>query len=139
LHSAPVPLTGFANDEQAIPSLTETGVTPSTYEGQTGIASVLHDAFRTASLPSLSLWAAVPFYLGSIRPNPRATYALLSGLRRIVGLDVELDRLRQAAEYFDEQIERQVRESKELTDLIARLQSRADVQSGTPASPGMRQ
>lgn len=131
LHSTPPPLTGFASEEALIRRLTEIGVMPSTYEGQTGIASVLHDRFRRAGLPSLSLWAAVPFYLGSVRPNPRATHALLSGLRRILELDIDLGRLRQAADYFDEQIERQVRESKELTDLIARLRDRPALAGGT--------
>jgi predicted ATP-grasp superfamily ATP-dependent carboligase len=136
LHAAPVQLTGFATEEELVRRLTETDVIPSTYQGQTGILSILHDAFHRAGLPSLSLWAAVPFYLGSLRPNPRATYALLMGLRRILELDVDLDRLQQAAVYFDEQIERQVRDNKELRELIERLEAQPAL-SGAPeiASP----
>jgi len=134
LHTAPVALTGFASEETLMKSLTDVGATPSTYEGQTGIASVLHDAFRTVGLPSASLWAAVPFYLGSLRPNPRATYALLLGLCRMLPLEADLDRLHQAAEYFDGQIARQVRDSKELRDLIARLEAQAGSLGGIPES-----
>ncbi|HTE86614.1 MAG TPA: PAC2 family protein, partial [Dehalococcoidia bacterium] len=123
LHSAPVALTGYASEPELVQRLGEAGAVLSTYEGPTGITSALHDAFRNAGIPSASLWAAVPFYLGSLRPNPRATHALLHGLSRAVGLDVELGRLRQAADYFDEQIERQVRDNKELQELIERLGS----------------
>jgi predicted ATP-grasp superfamily ATP-dependent carboligase len=130
LHSSAVTLTGYASEPELLQRLNEAGAVPSTYEGPTGIASVLHEAFRNAGIPSMSLWAAVPFYLGSLRPNPRATHALLEGLSRAVDLDVELGRLRQAADYFDEQIERQVRDSKELQELIAKLAS----QLGEPAA-----
>jgi proteasome assembly chaperone (PAC2) family protein len=130
LHRSPVSLTGYASEPELIQRLNDAGAVPSTYEGPTGIASVLHDTFRAAGIPSISLWAAVPFYLGSLRPNPRATHALLEGLSRTVDLDIELSRLRQAADYFDEQIERQVEESKELQELITRLTS----QLGEPSS-----
>src|SRR6266567_1414967 len=93
LHNAPVALTGYASEPDLIQRLTAVGAVPSTYEGPTGITSVLHDAFRGSGIPSASLWAAVPFYLGSLRPNPRATHALLDGLSRAVGLDVELGRM----------------------------------------------
>jgi predicted ATP-grasp superfamily ATP-dependent carboligase len=112
--------------------LVNAGVVPSTYEGQTGIASVLHDAFRRAGLPSISLWAAVPFYLGSVRPNPRATYGLLDGVVRILGLDLDLTRISQAAAYFDEQIEKQVGENRELRGLIERLGAQPEPPGGTP-------
>jgi predicted ATP-grasp superfamily ATP-dependent carboligase len=134
LHNSPVSLTGYASEPELVQRLTEAGAVPSTYEGPTGITSVLHQTFRNTGIPSASLWAAVPFYLGSLRPNPRATHALLEGLTRIVGLDVELGRIRQAADYFDEQIEHQVRDSKELQELIARLTSQLGEPSTQPES-----
>lgn len=138
IHSAPVTLTGYASDAVLVERLGEAGAVPSTYEGQTGIASILHDAFRQSGLPSLSLWAAVPFYLGSLRPNPRATLGLLNGLSRVLQLDIDLGRLEQAADYFDEQIERQVRDNGELRDLIARLETQGAGGGGVPESSERR-
>jgi predicted ATP-grasp superfamily ATP-dependent carboligase len=134
LHRGPVPLTGYASDRMMAQRLTNAGAVPSTYEGQTGIATVLHDAFRRAGLPSVSIWAAVPFYLGSVRPNPRATHGLLEGVARVLDLDFDLTRIRQAADYFDEQIEKQVAENHELRGLIERLAARPEVPGGTPES-----
>jgi proteasome assembly chaperone (PAC2) family protein len=132
LHTAPVALTGYASSAELIGRMGDAGVVPSTYEGQTGIASILHDAFRSSGLPSVSLWAAVPFYLGSLKPNPRATLGLLSGLSQVFKLEIDLERLEQAADYFDEQIERQVRDNGELRDLIARLETQPAGASSAP-------
>jgi predicted ATP-grasp superfamily ATP-dependent carboligase len=138
LHSAPVPLTGFASSDALQEGMRRLGIEPSSYQGQTSIVSVLHDAFMRAGLPSLSLWAAVPFYLGSVSPNPRATHALVEGLSRMLGLDLSLERLLQAAEYFDEQVARQIEQNKELSDLIGKLGARKALPPGPqdPTRPG---
>ncbi len=130
LHRGPVPLSGYASDDLMTQRLASAGVAPTTYEGQTGIATVLHDALRRAGLPSVSLWAAVPFYLGSVRPNPRASHGLLQGLANLLDLDLDLVRIRQAADYFDEQIEKQVGENGELRALIERLAARPELAGG---------
>ena len=46
-----------------------------------GIVGVLHDAFRRAGVPSVSLWAAVPTYVPSA-PSPKAALALDRAARR---------------------------------------------------------
>lgn len=134
LHSAPVPLTGFAGGEELRLRLSMANVTPSSYQGQTGIVSVLHDAFHREGLPSLSLWAATPFYLGSVSPNPRVTHALVDGLNRLLSLQLDLGRLQRAAEYFDEQVAEQIGHNRELRELIARLGAGSEAAGGTPES-----
>ena len=57
------------------------GLSPSSYEGPTGIVGVVHDVCRDAGIPSASLWAAVPHYI-SVSPNPKAALALLDRPRR---------------------------------------------------------
>src|SRR5207248_10773741 len=71
-HTRPAPVTASASDASLVEEL---GVQPSRYEGPTGIVGVLHDACRTAGIPSVSLWAAVPHYV-SLTPSPRAAKAL---------------------------------------------------------------
>src|SRR5205823_4538349 len=56
-HTRPVRVTGTAADPALVQRL---GLQRSRYEGPTGIVGVLHDAFSKASVPSASLWAAVP-------------------------------------------------------------------------------
>src|SRR5207253_2944210 len=70
-HTRPSPVTGTASDQELVERL---GLQASRYEGPTGTVGVLHDACRSASLPSVSRWAAVPHYL-SLPPTPPAALA----------------------------------------------------------------
>jgi proteasome assembly chaperone (PAC2) family protein len=71
-HTRPAPVTGNATDPDLVEQL---GLQASRYEGPTGIVGVVHDACRSAGIPSASLWAAVPHYV-SMTPSPRAAKAL---------------------------------------------------------------
>src|SRR5690242_19757995 len=84
-HTRPAPVTASASDQRL---MAELGVQPSRYEGPTGIVGVVHDACRSAGIPSVSLWAAVPHYV-SLTPSPRAAKALADRLATL--LDIPLD------------------------------------------------
>src|SRR6188472_3314289 len=84
-HTRPAPVTASATDAAMVERL---GVQPSRYEGPTGIVGVLHDACRTAEIPSVSLWAAVPHYV-SMTSSPPAAKALCDRLAEL--LDVPID------------------------------------------------
>src|SRR6478752_6534074 len=72
-HSRPVPITGLATDEGLVQRV---GLSPSSYEGPTGIVGVLHAACQEAGVPTASLWASVPHYVAAA-PNPKAALALV--------------------------------------------------------------
>src|SRR5947209_11014850 len=99
-HTRPAPVSAAASDPSLVEEL---GVEPSRYEGPTGIVGVLLDACRQEGLPSVSLWAAVPHYV-SLAPSPRAALALLRRLGEVVGAEIDLDELEQAAEEYAEQV-----------------------------------
>ena len=80
-HTRPVPVSASASDPEL---MARHALTPSTYEGPTGIVGVLHDACTDAGLQSASLWAATPHYI-SAAPNPQAAVALLDRLSRSGG------------------------------------------------------
>ena len=77
-HTRDAPVTGAASDLSLVEEL---GLQPSRYEGPTGIVGVLHDAFRQAGIPTVSLWSAVPHYV-SLAPSPRAAQGALRSSRR---------------------------------------------------------
>ena len=139
LHSAPVRLTGYASDDELTKKLLAEGVSSSNYEGPTGIASVLHDVLRRAGLRTFSLWAAAPFYLGNVNPNPRISYSLIVTLNRLLDLGLDVDRLRHAADYFDEQVARQVEQNSELSQLIEKLRSETAAAGDIPEREALPQ
>jgi predicted ATP-grasp superfamily ATP-dependent carboligase len=121
-HTRPAPVTGSASDEELVQRL---GLSPSRYEGPTGIVGVLHDACRQADIPSASLWAAVPHYV-SLTPSPRAAVALCERLGSLIGVEVDVDELEEAAQSYEEQVSEAVASDEETASYVEELERRAD-------------
>src|SRR5581483_9956011 len=120
VHTRPVPLTGFSNDEAVQAKFAARNITRSSYQGPTGIVGVLHDACVRAQLPSASLWAATPFYLGST-PNPKTALGLLEALDDALALNLNLAEMRTVAEEFEQQVTLAVRDNTEVQEQIRQL------------------
>ena len=121
-HTRPSPVTGSATDAELIERL---GLSTSRYEGPTGIVGVLHDACRSASLPSVSLWAAVPHYV-QLTPSPRAAQALCERLATLLGGHVDVTELRRASRGYVEQVSEAVAADSETSAYVEELEQRAD-------------
>ena len=121
-HTRDVPVSGAAHD----PDLLERfDLEPVRYEGPTGIVGVLHDDLRRVGIPSASLWAAVPHYLGG-NPNPTAALALVRALEPLVECDLSPTELETASAEFDRQIARVVAQDAEMRSYVADLEERID-------------
>jgi proteasome assembly chaperone (PAC2) family protein len=121
-HTRPAPVTGSATDRELVERL---GLSASRYEGPTGIVGVLHDACRQAGIPSASLWAAVPHYV-SLTPSPRAAVALCERLGSLIGVEIDVDELEEAAQSYEEQVSEAVASDEETASYVEELERRAD-------------
>ena len=121
-HTRPAPVTGSATDSELVERL---GLSASRYEGPTGIVGVLHDACREAGIPSASLWAAVPHYV-SLTPSPRAAVALCERLGSLIGVDIDVDELEEAAQSYEEQVSEAVASDEETASYVEELERRSD-------------
>jgi predicted ATP-grasp superfamily ATP-dependent carboligase len=121
-HTRPSPVTGSASDPDLVERL---GLQASRYEGPTGIVGVLHDACREESVPSVSLWAAVPHYV-SLTPSPRAALALCERLSSLLDVEIDVEELREAAEGYEEQVSRAVAADADTQAYVDDLEQRAD-------------
>jgi proteasome assembly chaperone (PAC2) family protein len=134
-HTRPVAMTGHASDL----ALTERlGISPSSYEGPTGIVGVLHAACANAGLPSASLWAAVPHYVAAAT-NPKAALALLRRVEGVIGISVDASELESAAVDYERQVALAVQSDPEIQAFVERLEqaSDSDVEgSGTEVPSG---
>jgi proteasome assembly chaperone (PAC2) family protein len=122
-HTRPAPVTAAATDPELVEEL---GLEPSRYEGPTGIVGVLLDAARRQSIPSLSLWAAVPHYV-SLAPSPRAALALVDRFAELLELDVDTDELETAASEYSEQVSDAVSTDAETAAYVEELERRVDM------------
>lgn len=134
VHTRPVPITGFSTDESVQVKLAARGITRSNYEGPTGIVGVLHDACRRAEIPSASIWAASPFYLGST-PNPKTALGLLDALDEVLGLRLNLREMRVVAAEFERQVSLAVSENAEVQEQIRVIEERMDAAMNTQQQP----
>jgi proteasome assembly chaperone (PAC2) family protein len=121
-HTRPSPVTGSASDPELVREL---GLSESRYEGPTGIVGVLHDACRSAEIPSASLWVAVPHYV-SLTPSPRAAVALCERLGGMIGIDIEVGELEEAARSYEEQVSEAVASDEETAAYVEELERRVD-------------
>ena len=121
-HTRAAPVTGSASDPDLVERL---GLQVSRYEGPTGIVGVLHDAFRIAGVPSVSLWAAVPHYV-SLAPSPKAALALCERLGGVLGAPIDTAELTEAAESYQRQVTEAVSTDDETAAYVEELEQRAD-------------
>lgn len=121
-HTRPAPVTGNATDPDLVEQL---GLQASRYEGPTGIVGVLHDACRSAGIPSASLWAAVPHYV-SMTPSPRAAKALSERLAELLGVGLDTSELEAASDAYMEQVSEAVAADSETAAYVDELEHRVD-------------
>jgi predicted ATP-grasp superfamily ATP-dependent carboligase len=123
-HTVPVPLMAVATDATLI---TSNRLTPSGYEGPTGIIAVFLEACREVGIPALSLWAAVPHYLAA-NPNPRAMLALLEKAAAILQVPFDTAELAQVAGEFQGRVDAAMAENETFQTYVRRLEAEAQPQ-----------
>jgi len=130
-HTRPAPVSAAASDASLVEEL---GVEPSRYEGPTGIVGILLDACRREGLPAVSLWAAVPHYV-SLAPSPRAALALCTRLGELIGTDIDVAELEQAAEEYSQQVTEAVESDGETAAYVEELERRVDLMEAAEELP----
>lgn len=130
-HTVPVPLFGVSTDPEL---LTAHRLTPSGYEGPTGIVGVFLEACREVGVPALSLWAAVPHYLAA-NPNPRAMLALLDKAGDVLRLRFDTAELAKVADEFQERVDAAMAENESFQAYVRRLEAEARPQARPTLDP----
>jgi len=126
------PISTFASSES--PEVRSAfGVERSTYEGPTGILGVLADAFQTAGIPAVSIWASVPHYVHNA-PSPKATLALLDKLQDFVPVEVPRDELVEESAVWESGIDQLADDDEEMASYIETLERARDTVDAPEAS-----
>jgi proteasome assembly chaperone (PAC2) family protein len=125
-HTRGVPIVGTAGSPDEAETL---GLSPSRYEGPTGIVGVLQDAAVRAGMGGVSLWAAVPHYV-STGENPKAAAALIQHLGRVLAVSIDTGDLDAEAQAWEDSISEQVRENEVLAEYIQGLEEAREEPDG---------
>lgn len=121
-HTRPIPVSSTTDDEEVLNRL---ALERSTYEGPTGIVGVLQDAATRRAVPALSLWAAVPHYVGQ-SPSPKAVLALLGRVEELLGVPIPLGELPDDAEAWEHGVNELAGEDSEIAEYVRHLEEAKD-------------
>lgn len=121
-HTRPIPVSTTSDDPALMERL---ALEPSTYQGPTGIVGVLHEGAAREGLPGLSLWAAVPHYVGQ-NPSPKATLALLRRVEELLDVTVPLGELPEDARAWEHGVDELAEEDGEIGEYVRQLEEAKD-------------
>lgn len=121
-HTRPVPVTGSTTDARLAADL---GMEPNTYEGPTGIVGVIQEACERFGLPAVSLWAAIPHYVGQA-PSPKGTLALVRKIEDVLDIPVPLGDLVEEARAWEIGVDELAEDDEEVADYVRQLEQARD-------------
>ena len=121
-HSRPVPVSAMASERELLSNL---NVEQSNYEGPTGIVGVLAHTCGAFGIPSISLWASVPHYVGQ-SPCPKATLALVERIEDILDVPIPLRDLPDEAQAWEIGVNELAHDDEEIADYVAQLEDARD-------------
>jgi len=128
-HSRPTQVYGGTDDEELALRL---DLSPSTYEGPTGIVGVLAAGLRDRGVTTASFWASVPAYVSNV-PSPKAALALVERLSQLLEVDVPCTDLEIAAVSYERQVTELVAEDDGTMEYVEQLE--ADFDEETAEDP----
>jgi len=132
-HTRDVPVVGAASSPEEAERL---GLSPSRYEGPTGIVGVVQDTANRSGLPSVSFWAAVPHYVSS-GENPKAAMALVRRFASFIDVGVDLTEMEPAAQAWEDSVTQQVHQNEALIEYIRGLEEAGDEEGFEPSAEGL--
>ncbi len=116
-HSRPVPISASTHDSTLVD---RHGLTPSHYEGPTGILGVLAAALSEEKIPSVSVWASVPCY--SLPVAPKAALALTRVATTLAERFVDMTELEVEATDYEMRMNELLAEDENVAAYVERIQ-----------------
>ena len=124
-YTRPLPVSGSAPRGATTTDTSERlGLTPTRYEGPTGIVGILHDACARADLEAVSFWVHVPHYANN-PPCPKATLALLHRVEEVLDLPVPTGDLAKESSDWEERLKQAAEQDAELAEYVRELEERS--------------
>ena len=131
-HGRPVPVNATSSD----PELAERhGLSPSLYEGPTGIVGVLSAALAEAGVPTMSVWASVPCY--SLPTSPKAALALVRVAARLLERKIDEEEISAEAAEYEERMDELVAEDENVSEYVARIEEMEEAVGSELSAEGL--
>jgi proteasome assembly chaperone (PAC2) family protein len=129
-YTRPLPISGSAATKEVAEQF---HLSPTRYDGPTGIVGVLQEAFTRAELDALSFWVHVPHYANN-PPCPKATLALLHRVEDVLDLPVPMMDLAEESADWEERLRTAAEQDAELAEYVRELEERVGDEGLQPLS-----
>jgi len=134
-HTRPVRVTGRCTDPASRSLLEAWGIYhPPTYEGPTGISSVVLDAAERRGMQHVGFMGQAPHYLQGSE-NPAAIQALVSYAARLLHLHPDMSHFAEAIKEFRTQCDRAVARDRATREHLRQLEQEYDAAAGEEPQP----
>lgn len=134
-HTRPVRVTARCTDPATRAVLEAWGIyRRPTYEGPTGISSVVLDAGERAGLQQVGFMGQAPHYLQDAE-NPAAIEAVVSWVARLLDLSPDMSPFAEAIEDFRRQCDRAVAKDRATREHVRQLEQQYDAEAGEEGQP----
>ncbi len=124
-HTREPRLSGSSNDSAMRATLAKMGAPSSTYQGPTGIGSILMEGCARQHIPYAGIWGHASHYIQA-SPNPRVSLALLKSVSQLLSFPMDLESLRLAEVAFVEEMNQAVAKEPQVAAYIQRLEQLYD-------------
>ena len=125
-HTRPIRVTGRSNDPTWRSVLESWGIyRRPTYEGPTGISTILLDAAEHRGISNLGFMGQAPHYLQN-GENPAAIQALLASVARLLHLTLDMSKFAEAIKEFRTQCDREVARNRATREHVQQLEQQYD-------------
>lgn len=119
-HTVEPIITAVLNDPGWQAEMAEYGIGFTDYKGPASIHSFFLVSAGKRGLKAASLWGHAPHYVQM--PNAKVCYAVLKKLVKMLEIALDLEQMRRAGEYLDDQINKAIAQKAELQEYVRRLE-----------------
>ena len=134
-HTRPVPVTGRCTDPVWRSLLEAWGIfRPPTYEGPTGISTIVLDAAERRGMSHLGFMGQAPHYLQDTE-NPAAIEALVGYVARLLHLSLDTSRLAEPIQEFRTECDKAVARNRATREHVRQLEQEYDAAAGKEQAP----
>jgi proteasome assembly chaperone (PAC2) family protein len=134
-HTRPVRVTARCTDAASRSLLEAWGIyRPPTYEGPTGISSVVLDAAERRGMQHVGFMGQAPHYLQGA-DNPAAIQALVTYVARLLHLSPDMSHFAEAIRDFRAQCDRAVAQDRATREHVRKLEQEYDAAAGEEQQP----
>lgn len=124
-HTREPHVTGRASSQELTQKAEWLGIKNSGYQGPTGIHTAFTDACAQAGMTHASIWGHCPHYVNT-SPDPKVSYALLTRLRSLIDIDVDLEEMQIAGNAYQEEVNKVIARQPDVSNYVRRLEKRYD-------------